>query len=799
LPSINSTFFAMFFRPATTLAFHLVAQPSGCPVGMRLRLPAVKREQLHSLKALLSLILCLCLQQIVCANAVFSQTGTITGTVRDLESGELLPLVNIQVAGSNIGAASELDGSFKIADLPPGKYKLIATYIGYKEEVLENVEVQAGNEHSVAFELEPMDFLTGEVIVTATRQPQAVKLAPASVAIVTSQQMREKNVTTFDQAFDEVPGVVVTRSGGANVQALSIRGASEVAGGGIGNRVLLLIDGRPAISPESGGALWNLVPVNSIERIEVVKGAYSSLYGSSAMGGVVNVITQNPTPEAYTKVHVNYGAYGPAPQSSGYSRYNDFYTAEISTSRSLGRYSYLFDAGWKHNDGHREKSAFDLLNFFTIMSYRLNGNRHIQFSANANRIHNDTPATWLSKRQAYSVADFRKDDYQDRREYNADLYYYALPSAHLKYSTRFFYYHNHSQYSFDDDPGNDTSNVNRGKQVVARSSVHTQRLGNVSQVDWFFNERHALIAGIEVKFDRVEGMPDTVLYGKHDAGSFAAYLQDEVKLSSRLTATVGARLDHYRIMGDFHETNFSPKLAGVYQLKENLSLRMLLAQAFRTPSIAERYIKFEQGGGLSFRPNPQLRSEKLIFSAEVGSKMKIASNTSLDLSFFYNRYNDLISYQQISRPLEPLVFEVINLKEAVMQGFELTISQQWKKHLRVNIGYTYLDARDVSAGRFNDDLAYKHKHTFSASATGFYKKFTLNINSRYRSAIEEVFIYPGNEPEAVFLVNSKLSWELAEGQSVYFAADNIGDAQYEELERYRMPGRSYTLGAVICF
>ncbi|MCB0519328.1 MAG: TonB-dependent receptor [Saprospiraceae bacterium] len=751
-------------------------------------------------KALGSTLMCCMLCQMALAQYYdVSSKGKISGIVRDMESGEPLPLVNIQIADTENGTSSELDGTFEIASLNPGKYKITATYIGYQEEVLENVEVTAGANQSVAFELIPTAMLAGEVIITATRQPQAVKLAPASVAIVTSQQMREKNVTTFDQAFDEVPGVVVTRSSGANVQALSIRGASEVAGGGIGNRVLLLIDGRPAISPESGGALWNLVPVNSIERIEVVKGAYSSLYGSSAMGGVVNVITQNPSPEAYTRVHLNYGAYGPAPKNAEYSRYNDFYTAEISTSHSRGRFSYLFDGGWKHNDGHREKSGFDLLNFYTKMAYRLNGNRHIQFSANANYIHNDTPATWLSRRQAYSVAEHRKDDYQDKQEYNADLYYYALPNARVKYSTRFFYYHNFSKYTFDSNPGNDSTNVNTGKQLVAQSSVRTQRLGNVSQVDWFASDRHAFVAGIEVKLDRVVGLPDTVLYGEHEAGSFAAYLQDEIKLSPKLTANLGARVDHYRIMGDFSETNFSPKLAGVYQINDDFSVRMLLAQAFRTPSIAERYIKFEQGGGLSFRPNPTLKSEKLIFSAEVGSKMKIASNTSLDVAVFYNRYNDLISYQQLSKPLEPLLYEVINLKKAVMQGFEVSLSQAWKNHLRVNVGYTYLDARDVSDGRLNDDLAYKYKHTFSASATGYYSDFTLNINSRYRSAIKEVFIYPGNEPGAVFLLNAKLSWKPTERQCFYLAIDNIGDAQYEELERYRMPGRSFTGGVVFGF
>ena len=726
-------------------------------------------------------------------------SGKIAGVVRDAETGEGLPFVNIVLTDTITGAVSGDDGSFEIPGLPAGKYSLSASYVGYEHLVLEHVKVTPGETTRVAFELEPTSVIASEVVVTASRKPQAASLAPASIGIVTFQQLREKNITTFDQAFDEVPGVVVTRSSGANVQAFSIRGASEVAGGGIGNRVLLLIDGRPALSPESGGALWNLVPVNSIERIEVVKGAYSSLYGSSAMGGVVNVITRNPSPESKTRINLNYGFYNRAPKSTGYNRYNDFYTAEMSTSRSLGRYSYLFDMGWKHNDGNREKSAFDLYNFYSKMGYRLNGNRNLQLSFNANRIKNDTPATWFSSKKAYSVADYRKDDFQDRREYNADLYYYALPNASVKYSTRFFYYQNFSKYTFDGDPGNDSTNVNFGKQLIAASSVRTQRLGNVSQVDWHPNDRHYLIAGTDVKLDKVVGLPDTVLYGEHEALSLGAYVQDEITFNKKLTATLGARIDHYRILNEFSESNFSPKLAWVYHLKENLSIRMLLAQAFRNPAIAERFIKFEQGGGLRFRPNPGLRSEKLVLSFEAGAKMKLASHTTLDAALFYNHYIDLISFQQLSKPLEPLLYEVINLKKAVMQGFEVSLGQQWGSYLSLNIGYTWLDARDVSEGRLNDELAYKVKHTFSASATARYGNFVLNINGRYRSQIREVFIYPGSEPGAAFILNSKLTFTLAGHHNLYLAVDNLSNTQYEELERYRMPGRNYTLGFTFDF
>lgn len=715
--------------------------------------------------------------------------------VRDAATGERLPFVNILWNASE-GVSANEHGDFVITGLSPDKYVLTASFLGYQETILENVEVEANKRTTVAFEMEPSSILIEEAIITATRKPQAAKLAPASVALITSEQLKEKNVTTFDQAFDETPGVVVTRSSGANVQAFSIRGASEVAGGGIGNRVLLLIDGRPAISPESSGALWNLVPLNSLERIEVVKGAYSSLYGSSAMGGVVNVITRKPTKEPQYKVHFNYGFFGDAPASTGYNRFGDFYTFEGSYSRTINRFSFLLDGGWKHNDGHREKSGFDLYNFYGKGKWNLNGNRHLQITFNTNRIKNDTPATWLSFRESYSVADHRKDDFQDRQEYNADFYYYALPSADLKYSTRLYYYRNDSKYSFNNDPENDSTNVNFGKQLVSASSVETQRIGNISQVDWFINDQHAFVAGIDVTMDHVVGLPDTVLYGEHEAMNFGAYVQDEWTFHPKLTATAGARIDHYRISGEFNESNFSPKLAFLYLPNKKVSVRMLLAQAFRTPAMAERYIKFEQGGGLRFLPNPNLKSERLVASIELGSKWNISENTALDAALFYNKYNNLISFQQISLPLEPLLYKVINLKEAIMQGFEISLQHKWNKWGRSNFAYTYLDARDASEGRFNDNLAYKVKHTLSASTTVQYEAFTFNINGRYRSAIKEVFIYPGNEPEAAMIFNAKLSWRPTEQGQVYLAIDNFTDTQYEELERYRMPGRSFTTGVV---
>ncbi|HLF64619.1 MAG TPA: TonB-dependent receptor [Saprospiraceae bacterium] len=721
--------------------------------------------------------------------------GKIEGTVIDGTNNEPLPFAHIIIEGTDFGTSCDEAGAFRIT-LPAGTYSIIGSYIGYATLRIENAIVAPDAVIEFEIRLNSTSEISPEVIITATQRSQHIHLAPASIGVVTAKDLTERQVSTFDQAFDQITGVEVTRSSGSNVQAFSIRGASEVAGGGIGNRVLLLIDGRPAISPESGGALWNLVPLSSIDHIEVVKGAYSSLYGSSAMGGVVNVITRKPATDPVTHVHLNYGFYHKAPSYTGYMKIGDFNTISYSRSHVTGKFSYLFDLSRRQDDGHREKSGFTLYNGFTKLQYDLSRQRSFYFSLNLNKIKNDTPATWFSTLESYSVAPHRKDDYQDRREWNADLQYHVITSSRTKYDSRFYYYDNYSKFTFNDDPENDSTNINIGKQDVDHTSVRAKRIGNVSQIDLALNDIHYVICGIDMKYDWIDGVPDTVLYGKHTAASIGAYIQDEINLG-KFTATGGMRYDYYRIISEFSESNFSPKFAIVYAASDRFSLRALMAQAFRNPSIAERFIKFEQGGGLRFEPNPSLRAEKLIFSTEIGTRIKITEHVEMDAALFYNHYKDLISYQQISAL--PLTFRVVNLNKAVMQGFECNVKYEIPKYFTLHTGYTFLDARDVSPERYNDVLAYKVKHTFHFSATGFYKQLTLNINGRYRSAIEEVFIYPGSEPDANFLLNLKLTYKLLDKHNLYVAVNNMTDKQYEELERYRMAGRSYTAGAVFVF
>ncbi|MDX1409578.1 MAG: TonB-dependent receptor, partial [Saprospiraceae bacterium] len=369
-----------------------------------------------------------CILSLLCCVSVQGQNASavLRGTVIDGLSGAPLPYVNISVDHAALGAVSLPNGTYLVTGLDTGLHRLVVSCIGYRS-LVDSVRIGADID-TLIFDvtLRSTYVLTDEIQVTASSKTNSVHLAPASAVVLNAESIRQRQIQTFDQALDDVTGVTVTRSGGANVQSLSIRGASETAGGGIGNRVLLLIDGRPSVSPESGGALWNLVPLHALERIEVVKGAYSALFGSSAMGGVIQAITRRPAEASDTRAYVNVGFYDKAPGYTDYDRRGAFHTVGLSRSHRHGRFGYLFDIGRTRNDGHRQKSAYELHNLFTKVTYDLTGNRSLSLSVNVNDMFNDTPASWLSSLDPYRVAEHRKDDFQDRQEVSADAVYRAF-------------------------------------------------------------------------------------------------------------------------------------------------------------------------------------------------------------------------------------------------------------------------------------------------------------------------------------------------------------------------------------
>ncbi len=721
--------------------------------------------------------------------------GEIAGRVLDAVTHEPLPFVNVFLDSTRLGAATANDGSFLLRRVPPGKYRLHLSRLGYDNILVADLTLAPGKLLSRDFFMHESPLTGQEITVTAARKEQTAQMAPASVAILNAAELKYRQIATFDQALETVPGVSVLRAASTNVQSLSIRGSSDVAGGGVGNRVLLLIDGRPALSSDAGGALWSLVPTNFIDRVEIVKGAFSSLYGSTAMGGVVNVITRRPTYNRQTRVEASYGMYElPALELRHTDTPGYLTSLALSHSGRKNQLSYLLNFSRKQSSGFRERSAYAFYDLYGKLLFDFRQNRNLEVSLGATSAQNDYPHTWRDNLQPYRVIPRYQDDRQEKLNYNADVFYWAVPSRRAKYSSRFYFYRN-SAHSFFNESDPDWRRT-RNDSLGLRTDIDADKLGNITQLDWSLASSHYLIIGVDTQLDRVQSSPDSIMYGDRQVNNFASYIQDEITVNPRLTLTTGLRLDYNVLVHGKRQSQISPKLAAVYQVRDNIALRALAGQAFRAPSIAERFFQKEISGNTSFVPNPELKAERMN-SIEFGGRVQIGKWFETDAAYFHYRYRDMIYWialpQQIGQ-LEP-IFQVRNLNRALMQGVEVGVNLYWRPHLHVRGAYTYLDAKDRSENRTDDLLAYRIRHALNFGANWRWQKYELNFDGRYNGRVEEVFLYPNDEPKAYVLLNTKATARFFKGFAFSVGCNNLLDAQYEELARYRMPGRHWITGA----
>ncbi|HQV32144.1 MAG TPA: TonB-dependent receptor, partial [Calditrichia bacterium] len=600
--------------------------------------------------------------------------GDVHGRVVDAENQIPLEAANVYLDNTELGSSTTGNGEFHIAGVPTGEYTLVIQRIGYRLEK-RPLTITPGKIDIKDIAISPVALDAGTVVVTAARKEQTVRMAPASVAVVRSEELAVRPVNTFDQVLESIPGLTAFRSAGTSVQSLSIRGSSDVAGGGVGNRVLLLIDGRPALTPDAGGAFWALVPISMIERVEVVKGAFSSLYGSTAMGGVVNVISRKPAVETYTRLGMDYGFYQLPASDIRYSDDTAFLgSATFGRSGGWKNYRYLFNLSHKQSDGHTQRSAYATTDVFFKSIYEATNQTTLELSLGGGFAKNDYPHTWLNSAHPLEVRPKFQDDRQEKRQFNTDFHLFGILDNGLRHSSRAYFYQTLAESYFNE---NDPFQEIPGNEVLGSGTRSLgQKLGVIEQFDFQFGQKDYWIAGADLQVDRVDAVPDSILYGKQQVNGFAVFLQNEYNITPRLTSTIGVRYDVNHLVGHKTLSALSPKVAFVYQFSEALTMRTLLGQAFRAPTIAERFFKVEQAGGILFDPNPDLDPERMTLSVETGFRWQPTVTVDLDLAVFRYHYEDLIYWVDIAgeRGTPFPFFQVRNLNKALMQGLETTVT-----------------------------------------------------------------------------------------------------------------------------
>src|SRR2546422_2197008 len=241
------------------------------------------------------------------------EIAVLYGSVRD-SSGQPLRAV-VSVAGGTRRSAADAQGRYLLR-LPPGRQIVRVAHIGFAS-IVDTVPLAAGDSIARDYTLAAAAVELQPTVVTAAKRSQLLDQAVTSVAVVSDTELARRAVNTVDEAVDKAPGVQFLNG------QVNIRGSTGYVQG-LGSRVLLLVDGVPANQGDRGGINWDLVPLEEVQRVEVVKGAGSSLYGSSAFGGVVNVITRDIAAGWHARVRASGGAYAHPPHEGwrfrGYTR-----------------------------------------------------------------------------------------------------------------------------------------------------------------------------------------------------------------------------------------------------------------------------------------------------------------------------------------------------------------------------------------------------------------------------------------------------------------------------------------------
>ncbi len=746
----------------------------------------------------------------------------LEGKVIDIETQSVISLANIRISkeGSKeyLKTQSGVSGDYQIQNLPGGLYELRVTCIGYTE-YSGKIHIDNNTAKLLNIFLQPAEIEIEKINVTSSKTEVTLQQTPSSISIVSADEIKKKNILTFDNVLEEIQGVTVNRSSGINVNSISIRGSSDVAGGGIGNRVLLLLDGRPSLTGDSKGALWSLIPVSLIERTEVVKGAFSSLYGSSAIGGVVNVITKKPTYKSFTGINLNYGFYEKLSDSLRFT--NDLLTysgGDIIQSNTINKFSYLLNFNYKKNDGHSEQTDYNFYSALGKFTYDVLSNRDLEVTFQYTNSNSGFPHYWRkdpgSFAEPYKVAGYYLGDRIKKLSRSFDLFYRAIPNAKSKYTTRFYYYNLNSNSFYNPNNPVSIQFADTGKGL--NTYIDSYNIGNISQADFQPDNSNYLISGFDFQMNLVKSQPQEILYGNQQMNNFGLFVQDQIKVvkdkhdNPVLETTIGARGDLNKVISGVQSFQISPKFSVVYtpplekEFFNNTAFRFLIGRAFRAPSIAEIYFKKELFGGFDFIYNPNLLPEEML-SAEIGMRKQFLNRITADFAFFFNKYDNLIQYVNTGSSIYG-PFQVQNVAKAQIKGFEFYLDYNSKFRLFqnpleyfFNVSYTYLNARDLSGNRKDDYLPYKPANNFNFTTNFSYFGYNLNIDGRYLSAVEEVLFYKSEEPGSYFLLNLKLSKDITDKISFFIATNNLLNESYQELERIQAPNRNFNTGFNIEF
>jgi iron complex outermembrane receptor protein len=703
-------------------------------------------------------------------NIISAQTFSVSGAITDTINNPL-QFVNVILSGTSLGDASDKDGKYEISNLSPGIYQIEFSALGYQTVTMESIGI-INKSIVINVVLKEEAVEAEQVVITAGKYEQNKSELPVSAEIIEGTEFLERNFANLEDALRYVPGVNMTED------QISIRGSSGYSRG-VGSRALLAIDGLPFYTGDTGETVWEMIPVAQLQRVEIIKGAASSLYGSSAIGGVINGISQDISPIPATYIDGFVGFYDKPHYDmwdwSGEQRM--FNGLTLAHSNRFGKFGFnisltrLEDFSYRQDDFFKKYIGFlkAIYNFTPLSSITLLANTFNKRAGNF--------VYWKDSRNALIPPEQNQSERIETNRYLFGLIYKSVLTNELFLNIRASYYLN--DWTDNATPHNEsTSHLYRGEV----------------QLNTILSDNAVLITGIEGIASNV----NSNLFGNPNSYGIGVYALSDINFSFPLLLSVGVRYDLSNLDSLGSSGAISPKLGLNYQVSEKLILRSSVGTGFRAPTLAEAFTS-TSASGITIKPNPNLESESNL-TFEVAVNYEPASFLNIDLAVFNNEYFNMI--EAGIDPTDGLVF-FDNVIRARIQGAEVnTFLSIVPRTLTLTLSYTYLWARDLDEGTA---LRYRPRHIFYSRLE--LRKWDFEFGW---SEVEEIddelielgVIKDGELRVPVFATDFRAaySFELFTLPFyVYFNLKNLANYNYIELIGNIRPIRNYSIGLKFIF
>ena len=727
-------------------------------------------------------------------NVVVSQ-GIVKGKVYDKNTLE--PLQGVYLIYENKqGIRTDENGSFSLKS-DAVTFDIIFRLIGYKS-VTRSIVLKTNDtiELSIGLEMDVQEI--GQIVISANKSEQKVAELTVSMDILKTADYLKTHITDAQELINKTPGIEVLDG-----QA-SIRGGSGFSYG-VGSRVLALIDGLPVLSPDAGNIKWQFMPLENIAQVEIIKGASSVLYGSSALNGIINFRSADPANIPATQFYVETGIYD-KPRNKNWAWWNSprlFSSVSLSHLQKIGQTDLGIGINLLTNNGYRKYNDENLGRVSLRVKHHDQNVKGLVYGFNIN-LGYTAKRDFILWEDAYQGA--LKQDTSTVSLLHAsfialDPYISLNNGRKFKHDLKFRFQSSDNRFPVRDANNSDANSYYAEYQLYYKPA-------------YFVNTT----TGISENFSNVFSN----FYGDHKGLNLAVFTQLELQPVPSLKMVGGLRIEQNSLDGE--KDKIVPILrTGInWQAAEYTFLRASFGEGYRYPSIAEKYASTTLGSVKIF-PNPLVQPESG-WSSEFGIKQAVLLGKisgQADLSLFFLQNSDLIEYPFGLYPdpktgISGLGFRADNVEQARVYGYELEfmlnrILGDFTTALAGGYTYTYpVEFNQVTHKSTGTYLKYRRKHSTKISLNTSYKKYELGLNLYAKSKIlniDNVFldentresILPGfyeywlKNNKGYFVIDCNLGYTVIKQLNLSLVVKNITNTEYMGRPGDIQPQRNFSL------